>query len=316
MSATDIAMLSGAALFAVANGVNNGGALAALGASVTGLVPIVAVGMLSVALMVVPLAVGMRVAETLAAGIARWGPTDRLVFLAGVLVAVAIVWGLSRLGLPTSLTLATVGALTGAALGAGIAVSAPTVALVVAAGVLGPTLAGTLAWGVSAAIGRHLARAPVGGALCYGIFAAQASAYAANDGQRMLAVLVVAAPGRHAIGFAPLALVAACFAAGGIIGLWRVGPTLSRRIAAPASGEVLVAQLSALVASFLGYVIGTPLSMTQSTTAGVVGARARLGVRRVRWEEASRLGLAWVLTLPVALAFGALAGWVVMSQGR
>lgn len=308
MNGTEVALLAGAGLFAWANGVNNGGALAALSTSITGLVPLVAIAMLSISLVVVPLTIGTRVAATLVSGIARWSPGDHLIFLAGVLVAVALVWALSRFGVPTSLTMATVGALTGAGLGAGLVVSAPTIGVVLAAGMLGPVVAGCVGRAIAARLGSRLAQARSGGWTSHLAFAAQAVAYSANDGQRMVAVLLVARSERRLSLPLPLTLIAisACFAIGAITGLWRVGPTLTRRVALPTSGEVLSAQLAALTASAFGYAIGAPISMTQSTTAGLVGARTRSGFRRVRWDEAGRLAMAWAVTLPTAFALGYL----------
>ena len=322
MSGLEVALLAGAGLFAAANGLNNGGALAALASGLTGLIPLVALAFLSIAVVVVPLTVGTRVARTLVAGIAPFGPGTWPAFVAGVLTAVAVVWALSRIRLPTSLTLATVGALTGAALGAGLGVSGGTVAVVLAAGTVGPAVAGLLGRAIAGALGPRLARARSGGWVAHLTFAAQAATYAANDGQRMVAMLLVVEGSATAASSPappfPLLLLACslCFGIGAVVGLWRVGPTLTRRVALPRPAEVLAAQLAAIVASVGGFALGAPVSMTQSTTAGLVGARTHLGPHRVRWDEAGRLALAWVCTLPSAFLGGLLAATLVGPLSR
>lgn len=322
MSGLEVALLAGAGLFAAANGLNNGGALVALASGLTGLIPLVALAFLSFALVAVPLTVGTRVARTLLAGIAPFDLATRPAFLAGVLAAVAVVWVLSRIRLPTSLTLATVGALTGAALGAGLGVSAGTVAVVLAAATLGPAAAGLLGRAVAGALGPRLARARPGGWVAHLTFAVQAATYAANDGQRMVAMVLVtegsAATTSSFVPSLPVLLLASslCFALGAVVGLWRVGPTLTRRVALPRPAEVLAAQLAAIVVSLGGFALGAPVSMTQSTTAGLVGARTHLGPRRVRWDEAARLVLAWACTLPSAFLGGFLAATLVGPFSR
>ncbi|MHB8296085.1 MAG: hypothetical protein ACYDH5_16000 [Acidimicrobiales bacterium] len=37
------------------------------------------------------------------------------------------------------------------------------------------------------------------------------------------------------------------------------------------------------------------------------------GLRRVRWEDVGRLGLAWAVTLPAAVCLGSLYGWVLAT---
>ena len=51
--------------------------------------------------------------------------------------------------------------------------------------------------------------------------------------------------------------------------------------------------------------------MTQTTAAGLAGARTRTGLGRVRWEQAARLLTAWAATLPTAALVAAAVALAV-----
>jgi PiT family inorganic phosphate transporter len=74
-----------------------------------------------------------------------------------------------------------------------------------------------------------------------------------------------------------------------------------------------VAELGGAGASFAGAFIGAPLSMTQAVTGGLVGSAALRGWRRIHWGYATRLAVAWSLTLPACVAGAALAGAAVRA---
>jgi PiT family inorganic phosphate transporter len=52
--------------------------------------------------------------------------------------------------------------------------------------------------------------------------------------------------------------------------------------------------------------IGVPVSMTQATAGAVVGAVSSKSARRVRWESATRIVAAWLVTLPATVVGGFL----------
>ncbi|MFD0597047.1 inorganic phosphate transporter [Catellatospora coxensis] len=59
--------------------------------------------------------------------------------------------------------------------------------------------------------------------------------------------------------------------------------------------------------------MGVPVSMTQSATAGLVGAGASTGVRRIRWQFATPVLTAWLVTVPASLTLGYAAGLALRS---
>ena len=56
--------------------------------------------------------------------------------------------------------------------------------------------------------------------------------------------------------------------------------------------------------------LGFPLSTTQVATGSIFGAAAARGAGTVRWGIGGQVAFAWLLTLPAAAAFGAVAAWM------
>ncbi|TMR22827.1 inorganic phosphate transporter [Nonomuraea turkmeniaca] len=298
-----------AGLFAVVSGVNDGGALLATGLKLPTVRPGAGILALVVMVAVVPL-VTHQVARTFVTRLASFhDPGGKIATTIAVISALAVVAVLSAKGRPTSLTLAIVGGLTGAGLGWGLPVSPGSVALVLAFGLAAPAVGGLLAW----ALIRVLVAVTTAQGMAHwhrAGFLLQTVAYAANDGQKMLAVFMIA------LGFsdAPLAytsLVAALFALGTMYGLPKAGRTLSREIIVFRPTHGVAAELAAGVAVIGCAAVGMPVSMTQAVAGGLVGAGIAQGGGRVRWYAAVKIVTAWMLTLPTSALLGGVAAFVV-----
>ncbi|HLT97174.1 MAG TPA: inorganic phosphate transporter [Acidimicrobiia bacterium] len=305
-----------AGVFAVVNGANDGSTLIANGLKIASARPLTAILLLVTAVAIVPFAIGSEVATTL---------VDRLVDLEGtqgkitvsvaLAAAIVVTTALTRLGLPTSLTLALIGGLAGAGAGAGLPVAWSTVALVLVIAAVAPLVGGGLAF-LLAAIplrtpGRLRADQAVAALHRIG-FVLQCLGYGANDGQKIVAVGAVAM-GVTAAGFAsnPLAMagVAALFLVGILISLRRMAQTMGSGVVATRPYDSAMAGISSAAAVLTTAAVGAPVSTTQSTAGALVGAAARRSPRSVRWNIVARLGGAWGLTLPCSglLAFATTA---------
>jgi PiT family inorganic phosphate transporter len=274
------------------------------------------------ALVAVPLLLGYGVATAFTGRLAVLdGPRGAAAFLGGVVMALIVVTLLARRGLPTSLTLAVIGGISGAALGAGLAVSWPGLLRVLAVGVLTPAVGLLLGYLLGAGSRRvpGWSRMP---RLLYGVHLlahlAQCTAYAVNDGQKMFAVVSVAvgvARSGSPSGVGPvqvpvglLFVVAALFGLGTLSSLRRVGERLGRGLVLARPLHIASAETAAAAAVLGSSAFGSPVSMTQSLSAGVVGVAASEGARRVRWQGVLNLGGAWLVTLPSSAGLGFLAG--------
>ncbi len=128
-----------------------------------------------------------------------------------------------------------------------------------------------------------------------------------NDTPKILALGVAAAPVVGVTQPALYLLAAVAMALGGFLSGARVTGTLAGRITPMTPVEGLAANLvtSALVASASG--LGLPVSTTHVSSSAIIG----LGVyhRGARWRTVLDIGVAWLITIPVA---GGLA-WAAFS---
>ncbi|MDF5758750.1 inorganic phosphate transporter [Spongiactinospora sp. TRM90649] len=304
-----IALVALACVFAVVSGINDGGALLGTGLKIPSVRPVVGILMLMIAVAVVPLLTS-QVAQTFTTRLAPMrGPGGQAAMAVAVLASLIVVTVLSGRGMPTSLTLAVVGGVTGAGLGWGLPVAAGQVAFVLAVALAAPFVGGLLAVLVShllvrLADGATLPRWHRAG------FAVQCLAYAANDGQKMLAVFIVA------LGFAgaPVgvcALIAVLFGLGTVYGLPRAGRTLSREILASRPLHGVSAELASGPAVIGCAAAGAPVSMTQAIAGGLIGAGVAESTHRVRWHPATKIVMAWALTLPASALLAAASALLV-----
>jgi inorganic phosphate transporter, PiT family len=310
-----------AVAFAFVNGFNDGGALLAVGLDVRTLRPLTSLVLLAAAVAVAPLVLGTAVATTLTSRlVALDGPEGAVTLLIAVVTAVAVTWLLARRGLPTSLTLAVVGAIAGAGVGAALPVSWWTVTIVLVLAALAP-LAGlglavvfariAGAWPSARSIDRRTQRWHLGA------FGLQCLAYGANDGQKMLAVIAVAAgtaahDGVPIVGW-QLAVVALAFLVGAAAGLPRVAPTLGGGVVAVHPHEAVISELSSATVVLATGAFGSPVSMTQAISGGLIGTGMTRGYASIRWRRVLRLAAAWMVTLPAAFTAAAVASAVAAA---
>lgn len=317
-----------AVAFVLVTGANDGATLIGLGLRFPDVPGWLTAALLVAVLFAGPYLVGISVARTFTERLVAFGAAGgAAAFLAGVVTALVVVAVLTGRGLPTSLTLALIGGITGAGLGAGLPVSWSWVGVVLAAGAAAPVAGLVLGYllGVLAARIPATRRMPrlvrAAHLLAYGL---QSVAYAANDGQKMIAVagvaLAVRAGGLDAVGEIDvpppwMAALAGLFFAGALAGLRRVGARLGRGLALTRPPHIVCAEVAASGAVLGSVALGCPVSITQSIAAGVVGVAAREGVRRIRWQQVAGIALAWVVTLPAAMLLATVAGLVLRLLG-
>lgn len=304
-----------AAAFLVMTGANEGGVIATTGMHHPSLRPLGAVFALSCGVVLIPMVLGTRVAQTLALGLIGTGVADRrLVFGIGLCTTLVVVGALTVRRLPTSLSLALVGSIAGAALGAGLPVAWFHVATVLAFSVVIP-IAGALVGGTCAFLlrcfnGRRWAAEGIGTAGLAG-YLAQVVAYGANGGQKMIAVCAVVGSA-HGMSARPswreLLIIGGCFGLGSLMSIRRLATRFRRDLVPLCPPQELAAELASAFAIMASTGASMPVSTTQVTASAIVGAGAVNGPRRVRWQSVARLGSAWLVTLPACILLAAAAG--------
>lgn len=305
-----------AAAFAVATGSNDGSSLLSAGLRVSGPRPLTLLAVLAGSLAAGPLLFGTTVATTLAVRLSPLAHSGaRADALVAVVSAIAVVFWLNRRGLPTSSTLAVVGAITGAALGAGLPVAAGELGAVLGASLLAPAVAGAVALGLTRVVGPRLRSRHLDRRLHqahWAAFVAQCLAYSANGGQKTFAVfaLVLGTQSLHVPG-SQLAVVVACFSVGVLLGLRRISAHLGSGIANVHLRHALAAEVASATVTFASAAGGVPLTMSQAVGGALVGAAASDSPHRVRAGAVARMGAAWALTLPASVALAAAAAVIV-----
>ncbi|MFE3634129.1 inorganic phosphate transporter [Streptomyces cellostaticus] len=284
--------------------------------------PKVAVAM-SAALNLVGAFLSVEVANTISKGLVdENGIRPEVIFAA---LVGAILWNLLTwlVGLPSSSSHALMGGLIGATVAsAGFGavhndvlltkVLLPAVAAPVVAG-----LAAMLATRFSYGIGG---RATEGEATRKGYRAGQIAsaglvslAHGTNDAQKTMGIITLAliAGGAIAPGSNPPTWVilsaGLAIALGTYIGGWRIIRTMGKGLTELEPRQGFAAQTSAATAILASSHLGFSLSTTHVVSGSVMGAGLGRKGGVVRWSTATRMVVAWVLTLPAAALVGALA---------
>src|SRR5919109_5162854 len=262
---------------------------------------------------------GLHVAQTLGTGIVEAQIVDaRVVF--GALTG-AIVWNLVTwvFGIPSSSSHALIGGLLGAGLakaGIGSVVwsgLSKTAAAIVLSPLLGFVLAMVLVLAVS---WIFVKRTPFAVDRWFRIFQfISASLYSlghgGNDAQKTMGIITVLLYSQGLLGsefHVPFWVVLTCQAAmalGTLVGGWRIVRTMGSRITRLHPVQGFCAETGGAITLFLVTHFGIPVSTTHTITGAIIGVGAARRTAAVRWNVATDVVLAWIVTLPAAALFGA-----------
>ncbi len=141
--------------------------------------------------------------------------------------------------------------------------------------------------------------------------------HGSNDGQKSLALVVLAllASGQavtHAT--LPVWIALLCgmtLGLGVVFGSRPTVRTVGRGFYKMQELQGLCAESVSMVLVGVSSLIGFPMSTTHVMSGSVIGAGAAVRPRGIRWDLAGGIGLAWVLTIPMAGALSASISYVV-----
>lgn len=269
-----------------------------------------------------------EVAKTISGGIVNDTFVTPTMIFAGLVAA--ILWNLTTwlFGLPSSSSHALFGGLIGAVLvGAGL--SGVNFSVVVSK-ILLPAVAAPLIAGLAAGLAVYLVfrwfkradHEPAAGWFRRGqtISASLvALAHGTSDGQKTMGVitLVLITAGYQESGSGPQIWVVA--AAGLAIGLgtysggWRIMRTMGKGLVDLKSPQGFAAESTSAAAILASSHMGFGLSTTQVCSGSIIGTGAGRSFSTVHWGTARRMVYGWLLTLPAATGFGAVAAWIALS---
>jgi PiT family inorganic phosphate transporter len=314
-----VALIALALAFDFLNGLHDAANSIATVVSTQLLSPFVAVAFAAVGNFVAYWLVGLHVAKTVGSGIIdKDVVTPAVVFgaLGGAMVWNVLTW---LKGLPSSSSHALIGGL----LGAGIAHNgfsavesagtSKTLLAIVLSPMIGFALAMVLMLLTSVLFQRtQPSRANrTFKALHLVSSAAQSISHGGNDAQKTMGVIAVLlySTGYLAEFRVPEWVVLSCYTAmalGTLSGGWRIIRTMGTRLTRLNHHSGFCASTASSIVLFGASALGIPVSTTHAIAGSVVGTGAARRASAVRWGVASRVVIAWFITIPASGAVAAL----------
>ena len=268
---------------------------------------------------------GLHVAETLGTGIIDPGVVDPQVIFAALMGA--IVWNLLTwwLGIPSSSSHALIGGLVGGGLAkAGFGALVWTgLSKTLAAIVLSPLVGFLLALALVAIVSWLSVRStPFVVDRAFRVLQfVSASLYSlghgGNDAQKTMGIIAVLLFSQGHLGsefYVPFWVVITCQAMmglGTLMGGWRIVKTMGSRITRLTPMQGFCAETGGAVTLFTATALGVPVSTTHTITGSIVGVGAARRVSAVRWNIASSIVVAWVITIPASALIAAVTYGIV-----
>lgn len=267
---------------------------------------------------------GVHVAQTVGKGIVDANVIDPQVVFAAL--TGAIVWNVFTWvkGIPSSSSHALIGGL----LGAGLAKVGPSA--IVWSGVfktvigifLSPTVGMMLAlflvliiaWAnlrlSPMAVDKRFRKLQLISAALYSL------GHGGNDAQKTMGIITVLLYSQGLLGgefHIPFWVILSCYTAialGTMSGGWRIVHTMGSKITRLTPPQGFCAETGGAITLFMATYGGVPVSSTHTITGAIVGVGAARRLSAVRWNVASSIVVAWIVTLPAAAVVGAATYWL------
>lgn len=314
-----VAVVATALLFDFTNGFHDTGNAMATSIATRALKPRTAV-LLSASLNMLGAFLSLSVAATIAKGIVDSGVVTLDVVLAGLVGG--IVWNLVTwaLGLPSSSSHALVGGIVGAviaAIGTSGVLWSGLIAKVMIPALLAPVVAigvGASATWLVARVTRDVSQSDNDRMFRWGQIGSASLvslAHGTNDAQKSMGIILLALIASGTVPAAssvPLWVIVSCalaMALGTYTGGWRVIRTLGKGLVELEPRQGMAAETSSAAVILLSSHFGFSLSTTHVATGSILGSGVGMKGASVRWSVASRMFMAWLVTVPAAGIVGA-----------
>ena len=132
-----------------------------------------------------------------------------------------------------------------------------------------------------------------------------------NDAQKTMGIIAVLLFSQGHLGgefYVPFWVVISCQAAmglGTLVGGWRIVKTMGSKITRLTPMQGFCAETGGAITLFGATYLGIPVSTTHTITGSIIGVGAARRVSAVRWNVASNIVIAWVITLPASALIAA-----------
>lgn len=263
---------------------------------------------------------GLHVANTVGTGIVSAGIVDARVIFGALMGAIS--WNIITwiAGIPSSSSHALIGGLLGAAItkAGSVAIVWYGVIKTTAAIVLSPMTGFFLALFLVLLVSWIFVRAnprSVDGTFRKLQFVS-ASLYSlghgGNDAQKTMGIIAVLLFSTGHLGsefYVPFWVVITCqffMALGTLMGGWRIVHTMGSKITRLTPMQGFCAETGGAITLFAATYLGIPVSTTHTITGSIVGVGAARKISAVRWNVASNIVVAWIVTLPCSALIASL----------
>ena len=267
---------------------------------------------------------GTAVAHTIGAGMVDINVIDMYVLLGGLIGA--ITWDLFTwwLGLPVSSSHALIGGYAGAAIVKGgfsvliLSGWLKVLAFMVISPILGFGMAYLFMlfvfWAFrkknATKVDKLFRRLQLVSAAAYSL------SHGTNDAQKTMGIvaLVLFTGGYLATFDIPFYVILMCYAAialGTLTGGWRIVKTMGSKITKLQPVGGFCAETAGAIAIIGSSIAGIPVSTTQTIAGAIMGVGSARRVKSVHWGVARSIVWAWVVTIPISAAVGALSYFII-----
>jgi PiT family inorganic phosphate transporter len=137
-----------------------------------------------------------------------------------------------------------------------------------------------------------------------------------NDAQKTMGIIAVLLFSQGYLGnqfYVPLWVAISCYAVmalGTLFGGWRIVKTMGSKITRLTPMQGFCAETGGAITLFTATGFGVPVSTTHTITGCIIGVGAARKVSAVRWNVATNIVFAWVVTLPACAVIGAVFYWL------
>jgi PiT family inorganic phosphate transporter len=137
-----------------------------------------------------------------------------------------------------------------------------------------------------------------------------------NDAQKTMGIIAVLLYSQGLLGdtfYVPFWVVITCQIAmglGTLFGGWRIVKTMGSKITRLTPAQGFCAETGGAITLFAATYLGIPVSTTHTITGAIIGVGAARRLSAVRWNVASNIVVAWVLTIPAAGGIAAVTYWM------
>ncbi len=263
---------------------------------------------------------GLHVANTVGTGIVSAGIVDQRVIFGALMGAISwnvITWWA---GIPSSSSHALIGGLLGAAVtkAGSVAIVWAGVLKTSAAIVLSPMTGFFLALFLVLLVSWLFVRANPRSvdSTFRGRQFVSASLYSlghgGNDAQKTMGIIAVLLFSTGHLGgefHVPFWVVISCqffMGLGTLMGGWRIVHTMGSKITRLTPMQGCCAETGGAITLFAATYLGIPVSTTHTITGSIIGVGAARKVSAVRWNVASNIVVAWIVTMPASAIIAAL----------